>query len=118
MFPRQLRCFVWCNLDRNITGTAAHPAVGFLAVKNRELQRTSAGDTAETGCREVFVVLELKPVDKTLLVALIVDSFKEFRPVDPGEFVRPKALAKCLQVPGKLPFTKELVFAFELGSPR
>ena len=52
VFPRKFKRFFRGDLNRDVSGTAAHPAVGFLAVEDRELQRTSAGDAAETGTLE------------------------------------------------------------------
>ena len=80
--------------------------------------RRTLGTAAAFDSYGFFPALPGHLLYKTFLVALVVDSFEEFGPIDPGELVRPKAFSKCLQVSGKLPLAQEFAFAFELGSPR
>jgi hypothetical protein len=79
MFSGRLDGFLGRDLTL-VEGMARHPGTGFLAPI-------------------FFIVLELDPVDKAVVIPMIVHEFEERFPVNGFQLIRTEALAKGLVIP-------------------
>jgi hypothetical protein len=57
--------------------TARNPLPSFLSLEQPELMCTSSGDASKRRPREILIVLEFKPVDQTVLIAMTVHYLKQ-----------------------------------------
>src|SRR5690606_22872182 len=65
------------------------PRAGLLLLVDAELQRAATGNAAEQS-RELFVVLELQPVDERVLAAVRVHALQQFHAIQRLEDIWPE----------------------------